>query len=168
VAVDPEKMHQAGINAGTIRKITEFSGLIKSFIDGIDSMEAYSMANYIASESGILKELYHDKSPENISRYENTQELLNAVQEFSLNAVEEGRTNVLGEFMQEVALLTDQDNDKDEDRDKVTLMTVHSSKGLEFKNVFIVGLEENLFPSGFSGTLTLAELESGGAILRPR
>ena len=117
------------------------------------------MANKIASESGILTELYQDKSPENLSRYENTQELLNAIQDFSLTAIEEGRPNGLQVFMEDVALLTDQDNDKDANADKVTMMTVHSSKGLEFKNVFIVGLEENLFPSGFSGTLTLHELE---------
>jgi len=117
------------------------------------------MANKIASETGILTELYQDKSPENLSRYENTQELLNAIQDFSLTAKEEGRPGGLQVFMEDVALLTDQDNDKDVDSDKVTLMTVHSSKGLEFKNVFIVGLEENLFPSGFSGTLTLSELE---------
>lgn len=159
IATDPEKMHQAGLNAGTIKKIAEFTGLINSFVETAGTSEAYAMANRIASESGILKELYHDKSPENVSRYENTQELLNAVQEFSLNAIEEGRPDTLAEFMQDIALLTDQDTDKDEDKDRVTLMTVHSSKGLEFKNVFIVGLEENLFPSGFSGTLTLAELE---------
>ena len=117
------------------------------------------MANKIASESGILTELYQDKSPENLSRYENTQELLNAIRDFSLTATEEGRPNGLQVFMEDVALLTDQDTDKDGDADKVTLMTVHSSKGLEFNNVFIVGLEENLFPSGFSGTLTLSELE---------
>ena len=159
IAIDPEKLHLAGISSGTLKKISEFTDLIKSFIQKADETEAYTMASSIASESGILKELYNDKSPENISRYENTQELLNAVQEFSLNATEEGRSNVLGEFMQNVALLTDQDTDKDEDKDRVTMMTVHSSKGLEFKNVFIVGLEENLFPSGFTGTLTLAELE---------
>jgi DNA helicase II / ATP-dependent DNA helicase PcrA len=159
IATDPGRMQHAGINAGTIKKIAEFTGLINTFIESAQTAEANSMANRIASESGILKELYHDKSPENISRYENTQELLNAVQEFSLNATEEGRPDTLVEFMQDLALLTDQDNDKDEDKDKVTLMTVHSSKGLEFKNVFIVGLEENLFPSGFTGTLTLAELE---------
>jgi len=85
--------------------------------------------------------------------------LLNAIQDFSITAKEEGRPDGLQIFMEDVALLTDQDNDKEGDTDKVTLMTVHSSKGLEFKNVFIVGLEENLFPSGFSGTLTLSELE---------
>jgi DNA helicase-2/ATP-dependent DNA helicase PcrA len=159
VASDPDKMHNAGLNSGTIKKLSEFVALIKNLADQMNSVEAYTMASRIASETGILTELYHDKSPENLSRYENTQELLNAIQEFSMNATEEGRQNTLPVFMEDVALLTDQDTDKESDFDKVTLMTVHSSKGLEFKNVFIVGLEENLFPSGFSGTLTLAELE---------
>jgi DNA helicase-2/ATP-dependent DNA helicase PcrA len=152
-------MMLSGLNAGTIRKINEFIHLIQKFTNEFATTEAYEMANKIASESGILTELYQDKSPENLSRYENTQELLNAIQDFSINAREEGRPAGLQIFMEDVALLTDQDNDKEGDTDKVTLMTVHSSKGLEFKNVFIVGLEENLFPSGFSGTLTLLELE---------
>jgi DNA helicase-2/ATP-dependent DNA helicase PcrA len=159
VATYPEKMMLSGLNAGTIRKINEFIHLIQKFTNEFAATEAYEMANKIASESGILTELYQDKSPENLSRYENTQELLNAIQDFSINAREEGRPAGLQIFMEDVALLTDQDNDKEGDTDKVTLMTVHSSKGLEFKNVFIVGLEENLFPSGFSGTLTLLELE---------
>jgi DNA helicase-2/ATP-dependent DNA helicase PcrA len=159
VANYPEKMILAGLNAGVIKKIKVFTELIGKFSDQFATTDAYEMANRIASESGILAELYQDKSPENLSRYENTQELLNAIQEFSINAKEEGRPNGLQVFMEDVALLTDQDNDKDTDKDKVTLMTVHSSKGLEFKNVFVVGLEENLFPSGFSGTLTLSELE---------
>ena len=159
VATYPEKMLLAGLNAGVIKKISVFTQLISKFSNQYATTEAYEMANKIASESGILTELYQDKSPENLSRYENTQELLNAIQDFSLTAKEEGRPDGLQVFMEDVALLTDQDNDKDGDADKVTLMTVHSSKGLEFKNVFIVGLEENLFPSGFSGTLTLSELE---------
>jgi DNA helicase-2/ATP-dependent DNA helicase PcrA len=159
VVTDPDKMHNAGLNSGTIKKLSEFVILIRNLADQVNSVEAYTMAGRIASETGIITELYHDKSPENLSRYENTQELLNAIQEFSLNASEEGRENTLPVFMEDVALLTDQDTDTESDFDKVTLMTVHSSKGLEFKNVFIVGLEENLFPSGFSGTLTLAELE---------
>lgn len=159
VANYPEKMLLAGLNGGVIKKISGFTQLIGQFSDQFASTEAFEMANKIASESGILAELYQDKSPENLSRYENTQELLNAIRDFSLNAREEGRPDGLQVFMEDVALLTDQDNDKDEDKEKVTLMTVHSSKGLEFKNVFIVGLEENLFPSGFSGTLTLSELE---------
>ncbi len=159
VVTDPEKMHNAGLNNGTINKISGFVAFIRNFADQVNSVEAYTMASRIASETGILTELYHDKSPENLSRYENTQELLNAIHEFSINATEEGRENTLPVFMEDVALLTDQDTDKESDLDKVTMMTVHSAKGLEFKNVFIVGLEENLFPSGFSGTLTLAELE---------
>jgi len=149
----------AGLNAGSIRKIAGFTQLIGKFSEQYLTADAFELANMIASESGILTELYQDKSPENLSRYENTQELLNAIRDFSLTAKEEGRSNGLQVFMEDVALLTDQDTDKDVNADKVTLMTVHSSKGLEFKNVFIVGLEENLFPSGFSGTLTLSELE---------
>ncbi len=159
IANYPERMLLAGLNSGVIKKIGSFTGLISKFSDQFLTTDAYEMANKIASESGILTELYQDKSPENLSCYENTQELLNAIQDFSISAKEEGRPNGLQVFMEDVALLTDQDTDKEGDADKVTLMTVHSSKGLEFKNVFIVGLEENLFPSGFSGTLTLSELE---------
>ena len=159
VANYPERMLLAGLNGGVIKKIALFTELINKFAKQFATTDAYEMANKIASESGILTELYQDKSPENLSRYENTQELLNAIQDFSITAMEEGRPNGLQVFMEDVALLTDQDTDKDTNADKVTLMTVHSSKGLEFKNVFIVGLEENLFPSGFSGTLTLHELE---------
>ncbi len=159
VATDPVLMQQAGLSGGTAKKVTDFTTLILAFSDLSFSMEAYAMAQKIASETGILSELYRDKSPENISRYENTQELLNAIQQFTIDAIEEGRAAMLPNFLEDVSLLTDQDNEKIEDFDKVTLMTVHSSKGLEFNNVFIVGLEENLFPSGFSGTMTLAELE---------
>ncbi len=159
VATDPVLMQQAGLSGGTAKKVTDFTTLILTFSDLSLSMEAYAMAQKIASETGILSELYRDKSPENISRYENTQELLNAIQQFTIDAIEEGRAAMLPNFLEDVSLLTDQDNEKIEDFDKVTLMTVHSSKGLEFNNVFIVGLEENLFPSGFSGTMTLAELE---------
>lgn len=159
IASNPDECQMAGLNAGTQRKVAEFIHMIEGFAGQLASAESYELAMQIASDSGMLKEFYKDKTPENLSRYENVQELLNAIQDFSLNAKEEGRPNQLNHFMEEVALLTDQDTDKEEDFDKVTLMTVHSSKGLEFKNVFIVGLEENLFPSGFSGTLTAPELE---------
>ncbi len=159
VASDPKILHQAGLNTGTARKVTDFVSMMESFSELSFSMEAYLMAQKIASDTGILSDLYQDKTPENISRYENTQELLNAIQQFTISAVEEGHSSLLANFLEEVSLLTDQDNEKSEDFDKVTLMTVHSSKGLEFNNVFIVGLEENLFPSGFSGTMTLPELE---------
>ena len=159
IASNPDDCQLAGLNAGAQRKVAEFIHLIEGFAGQLSSAESYELALQIAKDSGMLKEFYKDKTPENLSRYENVQELLNAIQDFSLNAKEEGRPNQLNHFMEEVALLTDQDTDKEEDFDKVTLMTVHSSKGLEFKNVFIVGLEENLFPSGFSGTLTAPELE---------
>ncbi len=159
VASDPVLLQKAGLNGGSIKKVTDFTTLINSFSDRSVTMEAFEMAQRIASETGILSELYQDKSPENISRYENTQELLNAIQQFTIDAVEEGHSALLANFLEEVSLLTDQDNEKAEDFDKVTLMTVHSSKGLEFNNVFVVGLEENLFPSGFTGTITLPELE---------
>ena len=159
VASDPAMLQKAGLNGGAAKKVTDFITLVDSFSDRSFTMEAFEMAQRIATETGILSELYQDKSPENISRYENTQELLNAIQQFTIDAIEEGHSSLLANFLEEVSLLTDQDNEKTEDFDKVTLMTVHSSKGLEFNNVFIVGLEENLFPSGFSGTLTLPELE---------
>ncbi|MEI7424135.1 MAG: UvrD-helicase domain-containing protein [Prolixibacteraceae bacterium] len=159
VAIDPALLQQAGLNGGASKKVIEFTNLMLSFTDRSVSLEAYEMAQRIASESGVLSELYQDKSPENISRYENTQELLNAIQQFTLSAVEEGKPTQLANFLEEVSLLTDQDTEKSDDFDKVTLMTVHSSKGLEFNNVFVVGLEENLFPSGFTGTMTLPELE---------
>ena len=159
VASDPVILPKAGLNGGATKKVADFITLIDSLSDRSLTMEAFEMAQRIATETGILSELYQDKSPENISRYENTQELLNAIQQFTIDAIEEGHSALLANFLEEVSLLTDQDNEKTEDFDKVTLMTVHSSKGLEFNNVFIVGLEENLFPSGFSGTMTLPELE---------
>lgn len=146
--------NHAGLNKGTLSKIQLFASLIKQFQEKLDMSDAYEMASEIATQTSIIKDLYKDQSPEGLSRFENIQELLNGIQEFSINAREEGQPNGLGNYMEDVALLTDQDSDKEEDRDKVTLMTVHSAKGLEFKNVFIVGLEENLFPSGQFGNIT--------------
>lgn len=138
----------AKLNRGTIAKVLNFMQLINKFVTYITEKEAFDAAKSIAEETGILKELYNDKSPEGLSRHENIQELLNGIQEFSINAREEGQPGKLENFLEDVALLTDQDTEKEEDRNKVTLMTIHSAKGLEFKNVFVVGLEENLFPSG--------------------
>jgi DNA helicase-2/ATP-dependent DNA helicase PcrA len=125
--------------------IEDFTILIKSFEIEIGKKDAYEVASHIAKASGILKELYQDKTIEGLNRFENVQELLNAVKEFVDN--QENEEKNLNTFLQEVALLTGIDNDKDEDNDKVTLMTIHMAKGLEFKNVYIVGLEEDLFPS---------------------
>ena len=150
-----------GINAGTQNKIKGFTDLIKSFSLQVNSKNAFDLASDIASTSGILKDLYSDKTPEGISRYENIQELLNGLKEFTETENEEEEDVTprgLVEFLQDVALLTNADNEKEEDKNKVTLMTIHSAKGLEFPYVHIVGLEENLFPSQMSLT-SRADLE---------
>lgn len=157
-----------GLNTGAQTKIGEFVAMISSFATQLKTTErnelmststynrneriknAFELGNEIAATSGLLKDLYTDRTPEGISRYENIQELLNGLKEFTEteNELEEDVTpRGLPEFLQDVALLTSADNEKDEDRDKVTLMTIHSAKGLEFPYVYIVGLEENLFPS---------------------
>ncbi len=100
--------------------------------------------------SGIMRELKEGRTPEEVSRYENLEELLNAIKVFTEAAETNGEPSVLEAYMANVALLTDQDSDNEEDRDKVTLMTMHSAKGLEFKNVYIVGMEDTLFPSPMS------------------
>ena len=145
------KSNPAALNKGTVNKVLGFAQIILNFQVFAKDNDAFTTAKTIAEQTGILKELYNDKSPEGVSRHDNIQELLNGMQEFSINALEEGSPDKLGNYLEDVALLTDQDNDKEEDRDKVTLMTIHSAKGLEFKNVFVVGLEENLFPSQRQG-----------------
>jgi DNA helicase-2/ATP-dependent DNA helicase PcrA len=146
-------------NKGTAAKITEFVQLIQMLRGNMDMLDAFGLASEIATASGIIKDLYKDQSPEGVSRFENIQELLNGIQEFSISAREEGTPGQLANYMEDVALLTDQDSEKPGDNDRVTLMTIHSAKGLEFKNVFIVGVEENLFPSLQSGQQTPEELE---------
>ncbi|MBS1506584.1 MAG: UvrD-helicase domain-containing protein [Bacteroidetes bacterium] len=125
--------------------IEDFVTKIKRFGVEIQNKDAYEAAFEIAKSSGLLKELYEDKTAEGLSRYENVQELLNAIKEFVDDPEKEDKS--LGAFLQEVSLVTGQDENKDNDPDKVTLMTIHMAKGLEFKNVYIVGLEEDLFPS---------------------
>ncbi len=125
--------------------VSDFVTKIKRFKIEIDKQDAYDAASQIAKGSGLLKELYEDKTVEGLNRYENVQELLNAIKEFTDDPEKEDKS--LGSFLQEVALITGLDNDDDDDNDKVTLMTIHMAKGLEFENVYIVGLEEDLFPS---------------------
>jgi DNA helicase-2/ATP-dependent DNA helicase PcrA len=122
-----------------------FATMIQSFQVLTKTQTAYEAALHIAQHSGLLKDLYEDKSVEGLNRYENIQELLNGIKEFSER--EDLEEKGLDIFMQDVALLTNDDNDKDKDADTVSLMTIHSSKGLEFPQVHVVGLEENLFPS---------------------
>lgn len=129
----------------TANQIDDFATMIRSFMVVISQKDAYEASNYIAKQSGLLKELYDDKTIEGVNRYENVQELLNAIKEFVDNPEVEDKS--LGAFLQEVSLITSVDEDEDEDQDKVTLMTIHMAKGLEFKNVYLVGMEEDLFPS---------------------
>jgi DNA helicase II / ATP-dependent DNA helicase PcrA len=125
--------------------IEDFVAMIKRFALETTRKDAYEAAFEIAKGSGLLKELYEDKTVEGLSRYENVQELLNAIKEFTDTPEREDKS--LGAFLQEVSLVTGQDEDKDKDPEKVTLMTIHMAKGLEFRYVYIVGLEEDLFPS---------------------
>jgi len=139
------QMFLDGRSAGSVGN---FGTMIQSFQALAKTNSAFDTAMHIAQHSGILKELYEDKSVEGLSRYENIQELLNGIKEFSER--EDLEEKGLDIFMQDIALLTNDDNDKDPNADTVSLMTIHSSKGLEFPVVFIVGLEENLFPSQLS------------------
>ncbi len=169
------------INSGTSQRITDFVTMIQSFRVMLPVQNAYDLGNQIASASGLLRELYSDKTPEGVSRYENVQELLNGLKEFSdsdnippieliendpeLQRLEVERQaqlmeettgyeqplRTLDQFMQDIALLTDADvKETEEDKDRVSLMTIHAAKGLEFPYVFIVGVEENLFPNPLS------------------
>jgi DNA helicase II / ATP-dependent DNA helicase PcrA len=140
---------------GTSQKISAFVTMIKSFTSLLKSKNAYELAKHIAGSSGLMKELYDDKTPEGVSRFENLEELLNAIKEFSespktnieTGEIEMNVVRTLDEFMQDIALLTDADKGDSDDIDRVALMTVHAAKGLEFPYVHVVGLEENLFPS---------------------
>lgn len=148
------------LNGPTRQRINDFAIMIQSFGVTVKTQDAYEAAKFIAQKSGILKEYFSKETPEEISRYENIQELLNAIKEFTekpaaentrqepdAEPVSEART--LDVFMQDIALLTDADDDKDQDQDRVSLMTIHAAKGLEFPHVFVTGMEENLFPSQF-------------------
>lgn len=140
------------INKGTHTKLQGFRGLIEGFISDVEEKNAYEIGTDIIRQSGIINDVCQDTSPENLSRKENIEELVNGINDFCALRQEEGNPNVsLTDFLSEVSLLTDQDSDKADDGEKITLMTVHSAKGLEFRNVFVVGLEENLFPSGMVG-----------------
>ena len=135
------------VSATTAAKLTRFRQLIEGFTEIAKEDNAYETTCRIAQASGIKEDLSSDDTPEGVSRQENIYELLNAVKDFCETAYKEGRDDKLPAFLEGVALLTDQDSEKPEDNNKVTLMTIHSAKGLEFENVFIVGMEEELFPA---------------------
>jgi len=196
--IDNINEFEIGLNAGAKNKVDEFTTMIKSFSAQLKTQNAYDIGQHIAIHSGILRDLYADKSPEGVSRHENIQELLNGLKEFTEteielvldeteieNQLEREKQNqeasikkqekenellfsedtattdqelapnsTLDVFMKDIALMTDTDkkNETEEDKNKVVLMTIHSAKGLEFPYVYIVGLEENLFPSQMSLT----------------
>ena len=142
------------VNAPTILRLNAFMTMIKSFSVQLKTRNAFDLGKQISSSSGILKDLYEDKTPEGLSRYENIEELLNAIKDFTeqkIVANEDGEIvspiHTLDEFMQDIALLTDADEKDKDDANHVSLMTIHAAKGLEFPFVYVVGLEENLFPS---------------------
>jgi DNA helicase-2/ATP-dependent DNA helicase PcrA len=143
--------YPVNIPGATRSKISDFVTMIQSFSAQLLTQSAYDLAQHIAKSSGILKELYtdKDKGPEEVERYQNIEELLAGIKEFTVQRGEDEQA-ILSDYMIDVALLTDADNDKDDDKNKITMMTIHSSKGLEFPHVFLVGLEENLFPSQLS------------------
>ena len=149
-------------NSGTVNKLRNFATMIKSFQTLLNKQNAIELAKHICNTVGIIKDLKEDDTPEGVARVQNIEELLNAIMEFSDKQVDEvtGEQNevTLNKFMEDVALLTDQDKKEDEDDDYVTLMTIHSAKGLEFPYVYIVGLEENLFP-GIQSLSTREDLE---------
>jgi DNA helicase-2/ATP-dependent DNA helicase PcrA len=138
-------------------RVENFAMMMKSFMAMTETHNAFDMATHVAKQTTLLKTLYDDKTVEGISRYENVTELLNGIQEFTEDDESE-KEKTLSNFLEEVALYTDDQKDKDPDRDCVSLMTIHSSKGLEFPHVFIGGLEENLFPSQMALT-SRADLE---------
>ena len=150
VASRPEE-HALPVNKGTLSKLKAFTDIVSAFIEKTEQMDAAFLIQEIVRESGMARELFQDTTPEGMSRQENVQELLNGAQEFVARRMEEGGSVGLGDFLQEVSLLTNLDEDNGDDSRKVTLMTIHSAKGLEFPAVFIVGMEENLFPSPMAG-----------------
>lgn len=139
------------INKGTHTKLQAFRDIVSGFISKADSVSAYEIGKEIVSASGIMADIIQDTTPEGMSRRENIDELVNGMYDFCEIRREEGNDRMfLTDYLSEVALLTDQDGEKDDSVSKVTLMTIHSAKGLEFRNVFIVGMEENLFPGPMS------------------
>lgn len=146
---EPQK-YDLNVNSGTLKKLSEFHSLISSFIKLNETDDAYSVANTIIERSQLLSVLSNELTPENISAQENINELISGINAFVDSKTEEGSDDIkLTDFLAEVSLATDQDTDTSTD-DCVTLMTVHAAKGLEFKNVIVVGVEENLFPSSMS------------------
>ena len=147
-----QSAHSADVKGAALNAIGDFVTMIQSFQILLTTANAYDVAFAVGKRTGLVAELYNDKSVEGLARYENIQELLNSIKEFTETPDEEGelRDKSLGSYLQQITLLTDADKNDDENADSVKLMTIHAAKGLEFPCVFSVGLEENLFPSSMS------------------
>ena len=144
--------YRLDVNSGTAAKLSAFKTMLESFMADASSVDAQQLSERIVNETGIMRELQADTTVEGIGRKDNVEELLANIAQFCQDRKEEGNERCfMTDYLSEVSLMTDQDNETDEDLEKVTLMTVHAAKGLEFDAVFIVGLEENLFPSDMSG-----------------
>ncbi len=154
------------VSKGTMTKLHAFRELIEGWIGKVNTEDVYALGHDIIMNSGISKDIYSGRNPEDISRQENLEEFLSGMQDFVESRREEdlGDEVYLTDFLQEVALLTDLDSDEGDSNDKVTLMTIHSAKGLEFPTVFVVGLEENIFPSPMC-TNSMRELEEERRLL---
>lgn len=152
-----------GVNKGTLAKLESFRLMISGFVEKSASMNAFDLGDTIVKESGVSADIYKpgSREPEDLARQENLEELLGGMQSFVEECREEGREQeaYLTDYLQGVALLTDLDSKGDDDEPRVSLMTVHASKGLEFPTVFVVGLEENIFPSAIVSTLRELEEE---------
>ena len=154
------------LSGATMNKIAAFRQLVEGWAARQEQEDAYELGHSIIMESGISKDIYSSNNPEDLSRQENLEEFLGGMQDFVESRKEEDREGEtrLSDFLQEVALLTDLDSEGSEDQPKVTLMTVHAAKGLEFPTVFVVGLEENIFPSPMC-TGSMRELEEERRLL---
>ena len=164
------------VNKGTLTKLENFRLLISSFIDRSHTLDVYALGDAIIKEAGISEDIMQGKDADDLARQENLEEFLSGMQTFVAERQEEGRMDetfltdflqdvaLLTDFLQDVALLTDADSDGEKDEPRVSLMTVHAAKGLEFATVFVVGLEENIFPSPIAAT-TMRELEEERRLL---
>ncbi len=159
--------HGLKLPKGTLNSLSNFRHLISSFIERMPTDDAYTLGYDIIKQSGIAADLYADKEPESVARQENLEEFLNGMQDFVEGRREDAQLSgniLLTDFLQEVSLLTDLESSEDADTPKINLMTIHSAKGLEFPHVFIVGMEENIFPSPMSCNST-RELEEERRLL---
>ena len=154
------------VNKGTLTKLENFRLLISSFIDRSHTLNVYDLGDAIIKEARISEDIMQGKDADDLARQENLEEFLSGMQTFVAERQEEGRMDetFLSDFLQDVALLTDADSDGEKDEPRVSLMTVHAAKGLEFATVFVVGLEENIFPSPIAAT-TVRELEEERRLL---